>query len=176
MIEITKALPEDAEEIYAIYEQLKGSPGCTWNEEYPTLEFVRYDIVDRDSLYKAVEDGEIVAAAYLGDFEEVERPDCVDKSICRLGEFSRVGVKRSHQRRGIAETLLRFLLDEAYRLGYDGLTLLAGIENHAAMSLYEKLGFERRGETFLYETHWYCYVHTNIRKETDYDKEYDGLR
>lgn len=161
MIEIKKALPEDAEEIYAIYEQLKGTPGCTWNEEYPTLEFVRHDIVDRNSLYKAVEDGEIVAAAYLGDFEEVERPDCIDASIRRLGEFGRVGVKRSHQRRGIAEKMLRTLLAEADRLGYDGLTLLVAQDNHGAMSLYEKIGFERRGEVFLYEMHWYCYVYAS---------------
>lgn len=46
-----KALPKDAEEIYAIYEALKGSPGCPWNEEYPTLEYVCDDIEKRGSLY-----------------------------------------------------------------------------------------------------------------------------
>lgn len=157
MTEITKALPGDEEEIYAIYESLKGSHGCTWDDEYPTLEFVRGDIVNRSSLYKLTEDGRIIAAAYLGEFEEVERPDCFDKSIKRLGELSRVGVRRDYHRKGYAARLLKFLLNEAAALGYDGIALLVGHENYGAMALYEKLGFHRCGETFLYDTHWCCY-------------------
>ena len=157
MLEISKAIPTDAEEIIAIYDELKGSPGCTWDEKYPTLEFVRNDIEKRDSLYKVTEDGKIVAAAYLGDFEEIERPDCFDRSMRRLGEISRVGVRREYHRKGVAFGLITHLLNEAEKLGYDGVILLVGTENHAAMRLYEKTGFERCGETFLYETHWFCY-------------------
>lgn len=158
MLEISKALPEDAEEIIGIYDALKGFPGCTWDEEYPTLEFVRNDIEKRDSLYKVTDDnGRIAAAAYLGEFEEIERPDCIDKSIRRLGEISRVGVRREYHRQGIVSMLLRYLFGEAERLGYDGIVLLVGTKNQSAMKLYEKAGFERCGETFLYETHWYCY-------------------
>lgn len=157
MLEITKALPENAEEIFAIYDSLKGLPGCTWDEEYPTLEFVRNDIENRDSLYKVTEDGRIIAAAYLGEFEEVERPECFDRSLPRLGEISRVGVRRECHRRGVAFKLITHLLAEAERLGFDGVVLLVGTENHGAMRLYEKAGFERCGEAFLYETHWYCY-------------------
>ena len=82
---IEKALPGDAEEIFAIYEELKGSPGCTWDESYPTLEFVKNDIEKRNSLYKLSENGRVIAAAYLGDFEEVETPECFDKSVKRFG-------------------------------------------------------------------------------------------
>lgn len=152
-----KALPKDAEEIFAIYDALKGSPGCTWNEEYPTLEFVRSDIEESNSLYKLTEDGVIVAAAYLGEFEECEVPECFDKSVKRRGEFAPVGVRRGYQRRGYAEQLLKFSLNEAAELGYDSVVLLVGTENHSAMALYEKLRFERCGETNLYDTHWYCY-------------------
>lgn len=153
---IEKALPEDAEEIYAMYSSLKGSPGCTWNDEYPSLEFVREDIKSR-SLYKLTENGVMIAAAYLGDFEETERPECFDKSIKRLGEFSRVGVRREYHRMGYAQRLLRFLLTEAATLGYDGLALFVGTENFGAMALYEKLGFRRCGEGFMYDTHWFFY-------------------
>lgn len=157
MVEITKALPCDAEEIYAIYESLKGSPGCTWDEHYPTLDFICNDIEERDSLYKLTEDGVIVAAAYMGEFEEREVPECFDKSVKRRGEFSRVGVRREYHRKGYAERLLRYLLNEAEKLGYDGLALFAGAENHGAAALYEKIGFRRCGETFSYDTHWRCY-------------------
>ena len=157
MIEITKALPCDTEEIFAIYSSLNGTPGCTWNEEYPTLEFVRHDIGERNSLYKLTENGVIIAAAYLGDFEETERPECFDKSIKRLGEFSRVGVRREYQRKGYAERRLRFLLNEAVNLGYDGLVLLVAAEKFGAMALYEQIGFRRVGEGVMYDTHWIFY-------------------
>ena len=157
MLEISKALSGDAEEIYAIYDGLKGFSGCTWDEEYPTLDFVKNDIENRDSLYKVTDGEMIAAAAYLGEFEETERPDCFDKSIRRLGELSRVGVRREYHRKGVAFWLITHLLGEAEKLGYDGVVLLVGTENHAAMSLYEKAGLERCGETFLYETHWFCY-------------------
>lgn len=160
MIEITKALPCDAEEIYAIYASLKGSPGCTWDDEYPTLEFVRHDIEERSSLYKLTEDGVIVAAAYLGEFEEREVPECFDKSVKRRGEFSRVGVRREYHRKGCAERLLRYLLNEAVDLGYDGLALLVGTENSGAIALYEKIGFKRCGGGVMYETHWFFYEHS----------------
>lgn len=159
-MEIEKALPKDAEEIFAIYDSLKGSPGCTWDEEYPTLEFVRNDIEVRNSLYKVTDGGEIIAAAYLGEFEEVERPECFDASVRRLGELSRVGVRREYHRKGVAFGLITRLLGEAERLGYDGVALLVGTENHAAMRLYEKAGFHRCGEVFLYETHWFCYQYS----------------
>lgn len=168
MTEITKALPCDAEEISAIYDQLKGSPGCTWDDEYPTLEFVRRDIEER-SLCKLTEDGVLIAAAYLGDFEEKERPECFDKSIKRLGEFSRVGVRREYHRKGYAKRLLSFLLDEAIDLRYDGLALLVGTENFGAMALYEKLGFRRVGRGVMYETDWFFYER---KLERNYEKDF----
>lgn len=154
---IEKALPRDAEEIFAIYEELKGSPGCTWDESYPTLEFVKNDIEKRNSLYKLSENGEIIAAAYLGDFEEVEMPECFDKSVKRFGELSRVGVRKEFHRMGYAQKLLSFLIKEAAKLGYDGLALLVGTENTAAITLYEELGFVRCGEGNLYDTDWFFY-------------------
>lgn len=153
--EIALAGEADADEIAALYSSLIGSPGCTWNSEYPTVEHVRKDI-ENASLYRLEDMGRTVAAAYLGEFEEIERPECLDKSFKKLGEVARVGVLREFHRKGYAEQLLRRLLEEAPKRGYDGIALLVGRENEAAMALYEKLGFENRGEVRLYDTDWYC--------------------
>lgn len=153
--EITLAAEADADEIAALYTSLIGFPGCTWNSEYPTLEHVRKDI-ENASLYRLEEMGRTVAAAYLGDFEELERPECLDKDFKKLGEIARVGVLREFHRKGYAEQLLRQLLEEAPKRGYDGIALLVGRKNEAAIALYEKLGFENRGPVRLYETDWYC--------------------
>ncbi len=153
---IEKALPEDAEEIAAIYRSHIGSPGCTWDEHYPTLDFVKRDI-EGNFLYKAVKDGVIVAAAYLGEYEERERIECFPRELQNMGELSRVGVKKGFQKTGVGTALVEFLKKEAPKLSYDGIGLLCGAENFSAMRLYEKCGFSRVGESFLYDTHWYCY-------------------
>ncbi len=159
---IEKALPEDAEEIFAIYEELKGSKGCTWDESYPTLDFVRGDIEKRSALYKLSENGKIIAAAYLGDYEEIEMPECFDKSVKRFGELSRVGVRKEFHRQGYAKALLGFLIDKAGELGYDGLALLVGTENSGALALYEELGFKRCGAGSLYGTDWFFCERTRL--------------
>lgn len=154
--EITLAAGADADEIAALYSSLIGTPGCKWSSEYPTLEHVREDI-ENGSLYRLEEMGRTIAAAYLGEFEEVERPECFDKSFKNLGEFARVGVLREFQRKGYAELLLRHLMDEAKVRGFDGIALLVAKENEPARALYEKLGFENCGEARLYDIDWYCY-------------------
>lgn len=156
MYEITKAKVSDAEEIAEIYCSLIGEPGCTWDGHYPTLEHVRADIA-ASSLYKVTENGIIIASAYLGEYEEISRPDFLDGTVKNLGELGRVGVRREYHRKGIASALLEFLKTEAQNRGYDGIVLLVGTENNAAAALYEKSGFRRLGEAYLYETHWYFY-------------------
>lgn len=167
--EIALASEADADEIAAMYTSLIGFPGCTWNSEYPTPEHVRKDI-ENASLYRLEDMGRTVAAAYLGDFEEIERPDCLDKDFKNLGEIARVGVLREFHRKGYAEQLLRHLLEEAPKRGYDGVMLLVGRENAAAMALYEKIGFENRGAVRLYETDWYC-MQRRVEKPREDDEK-----
>ncbi len=58
--------------------------------------------------------------------------------------LSAVYVTQSYQRRGIARTLLHYVLKEAPKT-YEQLLLAVDSENHAAMSLYEQLGFTTYG-------------------------------
>lgn len=166
MMEILLAQPSDAEEIAGIYRSLIGMPGCTWDDTYPTIDFVRGDI-EAGALYKVTDGDRIAACAYLGDFEEKERPECFDGSVKNLGEFSRVAVRREYHRRGIARELLEHLIIEAPKRGYDGIALLVGTENHAAMALYEKIGFKRCGSGNLYETDWHFYEYILKGKSDD---------
>lgn len=155
-IKITHAEPSDAEEITALYHSLIGMPGCTWDDDYPTIDFVHRDI-EHGSLFKAVANGKIAGAAYCGDYEELEPIPCFG-GIENLAEFGRVGICREFQRMGIAETMLEFMKRSAAKRGYDRIALLVGRKNSAAMALYEKIGFRRVGESDLYNTEWYCYL------------------
>ena len=155
-IEIIPALMSDAEEIAEIYRSLIGMPGCTWDDHYPTIEFVRRDI-ENGNMFKAVVDGKIAGSAYCGDYEERRVLECFE-GFERLGEFGRVGVKREFHRTGVARTMLEFLKENARGRGYDAVALLVGRNNLGAMALYEKIGFKNVGESDIYDTEWYCYL------------------
>lgn len=155
-IKIMRAEPCDAERIAENYRSLIGEPGCTWDDHYPTLEFVRNDI-EKQCMFKAVYEGRIIGSAYFGDYEEREVLQCFGAAE-GLGEFGRVGVIKEFHRMGVAERLLRSLLESAPERGFDRVALLVGRRNLGAAALYEKLGFERVGESELYDTEWYCYL------------------
>lgn len=155
-IEIKPAELSDAEEIAEMYCSLIGMPGCTWDDHYPTIEFVKRDI-EAGNQFKAVVDGKLVGAAYCGAYEERRVLECFE-GYEKLGEFGRVGVKREYHGKGVARTMLEFLRNNARERGFTAIALLVGRKNIAAMRLYEKIGFKNVGESDIYDTEWYCYL------------------
>jgi putative acetyltransferase len=83
-------------------------------------------LVARDTNGKAVATGAIV---HHGDWAEIKR----------------MWVEDAARGRGIAREILKALIAEAGGAGVQTLRLETGIANHAALALYEKTGFERRG-------------------------------
>jgi GNAT superfamily N-acetyltransferase len=99
-----------------------------------TLDFMVHVFdLDLERSLVAVEDGTAVGLANLG----------------RRGArtwLGGVGVIPSRRRRGIGELLTRGLLDQARAAGATEMALEVIVENHPAISLYEKLGFVRKRE------------------------------
>lgn len=60
-------------------------------------------------------------------------------------EIKRMWVEEAAGGRGIARQILEALIAEAGGAGVEMLLLETGIANHAALALYEKTGFKRRG-------------------------------
>jgi putative acetyltransferase len=60
-------------------------------------------------------------------------------------EIKRMWVEEATRGRGIARQILVALMAEAGGAGVEMLLLETGIANHAALALYEKTGFKRRG-------------------------------
>ncbi|MDR1705128.1 MAG: GNAT family N-acetyltransferase [Clostridiales bacterium] len=147
------ARPEDAAEVMALYRSLIGTPGCAWSENYPALEFVEADIAE-DSLFVLRDKGRIIAAAAAGAFEAPEGIEC---AIDNPRELSRLGVLLNMQGRGIGGIILRHVIEAVRGRGFDGICLLASKDNPAALALYEKNGFMRRGEVFAYGVDFYYY-------------------
>ena len=60
-------------------------------------------------------------------------------------EIKRMWVEEAARGRGIARQILNALMAEAGRAGVETLRLETGVASHAALALYEKSGFKRRG-------------------------------
>lgn len=152
MCEIRLAEPENAAEIMRLYRSLVGTKGLTWDENYPLLDDVERDIAEK-SLYIAVSDGEIIAAAGAGADEDVAELSDIENA-CNL---YRVGVRRDFQRKGIAGKLLEFIKTDVQKRGFGGMFFLVAKGNEPALKLYEKHGFKRAGEAFMFGFDFWCY-------------------
>lgn len=154
--EIRKAVTADAEQVHALYTSRIGTRGCTWDEEYPTLELVKKDI-ERNALY-AVCDGErVAAAAVCGEDRDLRRFDLWSGGIRNPCELERVGILEEYQGMSLVSRLLRHIEEDMISQGFDGILLLVDPENDRARALYEHLGFSHKGEREGWEHVWSCY-------------------
>lgn len=65
-------------------------------------------------------------------------------------EVMTIGVDRRHQRRGVAKTLMRRLIDEARAKGARRMLLEVRVDNEPALALYRSFGFEMMGRRKRY--------------------------
>lgn len=147
---------EDMPEITAIYEHLKGTPGCTWHDEYPTWDILSSDI-NSGSLYVLRDKGAIIAAASVrGDDDLASEAGWESKNPCVL---TRMGVARDYQGKGVGSFMLKKLIDAALARGYGGIVLIVNKYYPSGIALYERNGFVRRGEASLpeYGLNYYKY-------------------
>lgn len=147
---------EDKESILSLYQSLIGTPGCAWSKEYPTIAEVQYDI-ENSSLYCLCGDNNsIVAAAAAGNYDELGHLSW-DTNMKNPCELARVGVKRSMHNRGLGYTIVKYVIEDVKKRGFDGIRMLVSKTNPSALALYEKLDFRRCGETRMYDNDWFCY-------------------
>ena len=53
--------------------------------------------------------------------------------------------------------ILQHVIEVIKEDGFDGIRILVSKTNPAALALYEKNGFKKRGETVKFEMDWFCY-------------------
>jgi ribosomal protein S18 acetylase RimI-like enzyme len=144
---------DDIPEIMNVYHSLIGTPGCTWSLDYPDKETVHADI-ESNALYVLKESNKIVAVAAAGVSDELAHLQWDLKNPC---ELARVGVLTQFQKRGVGTIILKNVIAAVEQKGFDGINMLVSKTNPVALALYDKNGFEKRGEVFMYEIDFYCY-------------------
>ena len=144
---------DEIPEIVRIYHSLVGTPGCTWNLDYPNEETAEDDI-HNNWLYTLKQCDKIIAVASVGDFGDWKDLQWKPKKPC---ELARIGVNPAFQKQGVGTIILQHTIRVAKEQGFDGMRFIVSKTNPAALALYDKNGFERCGETIQFDMDWYCY-------------------
>lgn len=152
-----KAVPEDKEEILALYQSLIGTPYCAWNNGYPGEQEFVYDL-GRDSLFcMENEAGEIIGTITIDEDAKVEALSCWSNQLQPSAELSRLGVRTDMQNQGIARLLLQYGMKELKKQGKKSVHFLVCKTNRKALRSYNKLNFDVVGESDLFGEDWWCY-------------------
>lgn len=124
-----KVLPVTSEHIPGIAEIEKACFAQPWSAQSLTAELEK----DNAVMFAALKTGgEVIGWAGL-------------THICGEGSITNIAVLPQARRNGVGEALTRALIDESIRLALDWLMLEVRISNVAAVSLYQKLGFQPVG-------------------------------
>ena len=149
MITFQSAQEDEIELIYQLYRRCADTSRGSWDDEYPTLEFVKQDYAQQGLMTLKNERNEIIAAGAITATEELKDLPRSTKLHQPL-ELSRLGVDPKHQGQGYGKLLLHNLIEEVRRRHADGIQLLAASANIPALSLYHHTGFEEKGSFLMY--------------------------
>ena len=149
MITFQSAQEDEIELIYQLYRRCANTSRGSWDDEYPTLEFVKQDYAQQGLMTLKNERNEIIAAGAITSAEELK--DLTRSTeLHQLLELSRIGVDPKYQGQGYGRLLLHNLMEEVRRRHADGIQLLAASANIPALALYRHAGFEERGSFLMY--------------------------
>lgn len=156
-MQFVKALPEDKQEILALYRSLAGTPYCAWTEDYPGEPEIDGDL-SRNALYCLKDDkGEILGTISLDDDEEVDSLPCWSKELQPGAELSRLGVKVEYQNQGIAKCLFLQGMDVLREQGKKSVHVIVCQTNEKALRAYAPLALNNVGECELFGEKWWCF-------------------
>lgn len=151
----SKASEGDKKEIMKLYRAAIGSMGCTWSMEYPTAGHLEEDFVRGDLFcLKDAENDEVIGAVSVDKDEQVEALKCWS---LKGAELARLVVKEKYQNMGIAGLLIKNAMAVLKKRGYTYVHFLVSKNHIKALKAYEKLNFNKVGDTCLYGENWWCY-------------------
>lgn len=154
-MQLKLAGPGDAAGVLALYDSLRHTDGCTWDEDYPSMREIETDIRN-GALFIDTDGRGVRAAISVCADEELEEMNVWSESTLPAGSFMRVAVRADAQNRGIAREMVRFALNELKKRGFRGVHILVGRENYAAQRCYAPFGFKIVAETEKYGVNWQC--------------------
>mgnify|MGYP000544608230 FL=1 len=102
---IGKAEESDKEELLRLYQSMIGGP-ADWNEYYPSMETIEFDIAHDSLFVMKNEKKEIIACISIDHDDEVDALPCWSNSLQPSAELARVCVRKDMQGQGIAKMMV----------------------------------------------------------------------
>ena len=98
------AQQSDMEHVLSLYESVKSSAFCVWNDNYPTISEIQHDL-ETNNLYVMTDGGNIIGAISVVPENELDGFDCWS---CKDGkEIARVVIHKAYQGRRLAFAMVQ---------------------------------------------------------------------
>ena len=148
-MEFRRVNTEERNIILSMYNNVKNSQFCNWNEHYPTMDDVEHDYCN-NNLFCLVDGGEVLGALSIVEPNEMDSLECWQIKTGLIKEIARVVVAPVHQGKGLAKLMLSKVVEDFKALGVSAIHLSVAKNNIPAQKTYEKVGFKMVGETIMY--------------------------
>lgn len=148
-VELRQARFEDLDHILALYAEVAGSPGCTWDDTYPNRDSLNDDFAS-DNLYVLMLEDRLIGAGSIVSKNELDELDCWMTGHGYVCEIARLVVGLRYQGRGYGVRMVGKLIEILKSRGCSVIHLLAADTHVAAIRMYERHGFLKRGRVDLY--------------------------
>lgn len=149
---LTAAGADELDLALSIVRDAAKDPDSHWDEEYPTKDILKGDI-ERGDLYILREGEKPLSVIVLLPYDTTEQPDFpwpepVPESVM----LARLGIIREAQGTGLASVTVRMALAVCRERRYKTATLMTDPDNARTNHIYQKLGFQYKGNAVLWET------------------------
>ena len=152
---ITLAEESDKDELLKLYRSMIGG-AANWNEYYPSMENIEFDIAHDSLFVMKNQKGEIISAISIDHDEEVDKLDCWSKDFQPSAEVARVCVRKDLQGQGIAKMMMEHVFAVLREQNKKSVHILVRDNHKVALKCYSDLGFVLVGECELFEKHFVC--------------------
>lgn len=149
-----KATTVQIPEIWIILQQAiarrKADGSQQWQDGYPNPEVILNDI-NKDAAYVLTEGEIILGYVALLINDELEYDNIEGKWLTNTDfvVFHRVAISELYLGKGLAKKMMQFIEDFAIKNNIYSIKADTNFDNHAMMTIFEKLGYSYCGEVFF---------------------------
>lgn len=153
----TLAKLNELDEIFDLYKNvIKSTKTWDWNNQYPSKEMVKNDIINQN-LVCLKNENKIIAVSFIGDRHNPDPVKVWKLEMYKPARWARICVHPDYQGKGVGRTFTKHILNDLKNKGYDGIRIIVAQENIAALKLYNHFNFINQGEYIENDIKWFCY-------------------
>lgn len=149
-----KAEHNDLKKVMDLYESVKGTEFCTWNEYYPQSADADYDF-ETGNLYVMTKNNMVIGAISIVPDNELDNLNVWQINDDTVHEIARVVVNSDYQGNGIAYEMVKSIICHLKNNGCHAIHLSVADINIPALKTYKKSGFKIVGEADMYNSHYF---------------------